>query len=125
MQNSAVNIRRLFYAAVFPATDKSAAAYMTPGADQPFVPAQRTAEAVNARVFQAKWAKWNKADRKAEVQRFKDGAFVILPEKRIRRGKACLPGFVLFTSIILCSFFLLCRRRKVEPRLPLLFMLTW
>ena len=96
MQNSAVNIRRLFYAAVFPATDQRAAAYMAPGSEPPFVQAQRTAEAVNARVFQTKWAKFTKADRKAEVQRFKDGAFVVLPEKRIRRGKACLLDWFCF-----------------------------
>jgi hypothetical protein len=123
MQNSAVNIRRLFFAAVFPATDKGAAAYMAPGANQPFVQAQRAAEAVNARVFQAKWAKSTKAGRKAEEERFKAGGFIVLPEKRIRRGKACFVGFVLFTSF--CSFFLLCRRQKPEPHLPLLFLLAW
>jgi hypothetical protein len=106
MQNSAVNIRRLFFAAVFPATDKGAAAYMAPGANQPFVQAQRAAEAVNARVFQAKWVKLTKAGRKAEEERFKAGGFIVLPEKRIRRGKACLLGcfctVTLYTWVSFC-----------------------
>ena len=79
-QNSALNIKKLFFATV--RHDASAAAYLAEGTAVPFVKQQPGAKLVKLQQFQQDWAEGEPSFREKSVQQFKLGQLGALDSQK-------------------------------------------